>query len=82
MFVPGWRWTASTIARWSPLNQAAILSFSTLSMTRAEIVEPHRRAVAVRDDQRAVLRRRRLSWPVAWMVKALVLAVERAGRAG
>ncbi len=30
----GWRWIASTIAR-LPLNQLAILSFSTLSMTRA-----------------------------------------------
>ena len=30
----GWRWIASTMAR-SLLNQLAILSFSTLSMTRA-----------------------------------------------
>ena len=30
----GWRWIASTIARFS-LNQLAVLSFSTLSMTRA-----------------------------------------------
>ena len=30
----GWRWIASTMARAS-LNQVAILSFSTLSMTRA-----------------------------------------------
>jgi hypothetical protein len=30
----GWRWMPSTIER-RPLNQLAILSFSTLSMTRA-----------------------------------------------
>ncbi len=34
VFASGWRWIASTMAR-SLLNQLAILSFSTLSMTRA-----------------------------------------------
>ena len=33
VLVPGWRWIASTSAR-SSRNHAAVLSFSTLSMTR------------------------------------------------
>ena len=33
VFVPGWRWIASVIPR-SPLNQLAILSFSTESIAR------------------------------------------------
>ena len=33
VFVPGWRWMASVIPR-SPLNQLAILSFSTQSIAR------------------------------------------------
>ncbi len=33
VLVPGWRWIARTTAR-SSTNQAAVLSFSTLSITR------------------------------------------------
>ena len=45
VFVPGWRWIASTIARsvvsWSRYHDA-VLSSSTLSITRAELLEAHR----------------------------------------
>ena len=76
----GWRWIASTIARAS-LNQVAILSFSTLSMTRATSDELDRRAVAIGHDHVAIVggvlhragRQQR---------HACVLALERADRRG
>ena len=53
VFVPGCRWTARTTAR-SSLNQLATLSVCTPSITRADLFQPHRRAVAIGDDERPV----------------------------
>ena len=46
------------------------MSSSTLSITLAQLFQAHRRAVAIGHDQRPVLRRRCVSWPVACSVKA------------
>ena len=57
VLVPGCRWMASTIDRAS-LNQLAALSFCTLSITSAQVLQAHRRAVAPGHDQGAIGRRR------------------------
>ena len=46
VLVPGWRWTARTMAR-VLLYQLAVLVFSTLSMTRPELLQADRRAVPI-----------------------------------
>ena len=76
---PGWRCTASTMARALPSEPARDLSFSTPSMTRGHVVEPHRRAVAVGDDRAAGNCGRALELAGGLRVKALALAAQRAG---
>ena len=50
--------------------QAAVLSFSTLSIDAADVLEAHRRAVAVGHDRAGGTPRRAVSWPSASTVKA------------
>ena len=50
VLVPGWRWMARTMARLF-LYQEASLSFSTLSMARAQFLQAHGFAVPVGHDE-------------------------------
>ena len=50
----GWRWIASTTDR-LPFKKLAMRSFSTLSMTLRDLAQLHRRAVAVGNDDPAIV---------------------------
>ena len=77
---PGWRWMSTTTAG-LPLYQAPTLLFSSPSINVGDVLEQHRRVVAVGDDDVAVgLGGGDLL--VGGDGVGLVRAVERAGGAG
>ena len=63
---PGWRWT-STMTAGVPLYQPPTLLFSSPSSTLGDVLQPHRRVVAVGDDDLAIG-----FAPMIWSLAAIV----------
>ena len=70
VFVPGWRWIASTIDARAVVPARRLVVLHVVG-DAAELAEVHRRAVAIRDDHVAELRSAFSSWPVACTVSAV-----------
>ena len=79
VFVPGCRWTASTIARLA-VDPARGLVVLHVVGDAADIAQVDRRAVAVRDDHVGERRRRCRAARVACTVSAVLRPPEHAGR--